>query len=190
MQMTRSEAIMTIHDLLISEFGEGLKTRSGDQVVLLRENVTEYEDAWLVPFNTRAYLEGGPPPTGLLPSAALVPKDSRIPPHYPPTALPVENYLARVRSGEMSWSSPPPDKVAYYAKIGTAGSRSDPKGLLRRRRMDGHLIDERFVRSLKWEPTDFFHLQRLGRNDDDYIEINESEAIALIDKFRAHMEAR
>lgn len=188
MEVTRAEAIMAVQDLLISEFGEGLKTHGRDQVVLLRENVTEFEDAWLVPFNTRRYLEGGSPPTGLLPSAALVPKDNRIPPHYPPTALPVENYLAKARSGEMPWSSPPPDKVTYYAKIGTTGSRSDPKGLLRRRRVDGRLIDERFVRSLKWEPTNFFELHRIGRNDDEYLEIDESEANAFIDRVRAHLE--
>jgi Immunity protein 35 len=105
--VTKAEAIMTVQDLLISEFGESLKTRSGDQVLLIRDNVSEYDDAWLVPFNTRTYLDGGPPPTGLLPSAVLVPKDRRVPPHYPPTALPVAEYLAKVRDGEMHWSSLP-----------------------------------------------------------------------------------
>jgi len=111
--------------------------------------VTEYEDAWLVPFNTRTYLDGGPPPTGLLPSAAVVPKYADVAPHYPPNALPVEEYLRRVRRGEMAWSSPPPDRVTYYAKISERAPRTRPKGLLRRRLVNGRLIDERFVSSLR-----------------------------------------
>lgn len=187
MDVTRAEAIMSVQDLLISEFGEDLRTDDGDSVLLLRDNVSEYDDAWLVPFNTRRYLEGGPPPTGLLPSAALVPKDRRIPPHYPPTFLPVEEYLAKVRTGEMTWSSPPPDTVTYYAKISETSPRSNPKGLLRRCRVDGRLVDERFVRTLEWETTDFFQLQRLGHNDDDYVEISKAEADAFIQKVREHV---
>jgi len=130
--LTREQAIIRVRDLLVMEFGESLRTRSGDQVVLRRDAVTEYDDAWVVPFNTRSDLNGGPPPTGLLPAAAVVPKDSDVAPHYPPTALPVE-YLARVRSGEMSWTAPPPDRITYFAKVSERAPRSRPKGLLRRR---------------------------------------------------------
>jgi hypothetical protein len=188
LDVTRAEAMEIVRDLLVIEFGENLKTETGDQVLLIREGVTEYGTAWLVPFNTRTYLEGGVPSAGALPSAVLVPKDRSIPPHYPPTAWPVEQYLAKVRSGESSWSTPPPDMVIYYARVSQSAPR-DPKGLLRRRRVNGLLFDERFVKSLAWEPTDFFRLQRLGHNDDDYVEITALEAETFVEKVRAYVQA-
>lgn len=190
MAVTREQAIMLTRDLLVSEFGEVMRTRAGDQVVLRSNDVREYDDAWLVPFNTRTYLDGGPPPTGLLPAAAVVPKDSNVAPHYSPTALSVGDYLAKVRSGEMKWASPPVDRVTYYARISERAPRARPKGLLRRRLVGGTLLDERFVGSLlRWEPTDFFELQRLGRNDDDYVEVTEGEADAFIERLRVHVQS-
>ena len=90
--------------LLEQEFGSDLRTPEGDDVVLLEERVAEYDSAWLVPFNSRAYITTGDPVEFLLPGACLVPKDEAVHPHFPPTHLPVDEYLEKVRAGEMSWA--------------------------------------------------------------------------------------
>lgn len=101
--VTRSEALAAAEELLQGEFGHEMRTERGDQVVVLEDDVTEYEAAWLVPFNSRAYVETGNPVKFLMPGACLVPKDDAVDPHFPPTALPVTEYLDKVRSGEMNW---------------------------------------------------------------------------------------
>lgn len=100
---SRSEALAAAEELLQSEFGQEKRTERGDQVVVLEDDMTEYETAWLVPFNSRIYVETGNPVKFLMPGACLVPKDGVVAPHFPPPALPVEEYLDKVWSGEMDW---------------------------------------------------------------------------------------
>lgn len=103
---TRTQAIASAHQLLVREFGEQLKTSRGEDVVIVDDRVAEHENAWAVPFNTRSFLEGGPPTNALVPSVIIVPKNGARS-HYAPTALRVSDYLEKVRSGDMPWSAEP-----------------------------------------------------------------------------------
>ncbi|MBK0866306.1 hypothetical protein INP57_05770 [Saccharopolyspora sp. HNM0986] len=96
--MSRSEALAAAEELLRGEFGQEMRTERSDEVVLLEEDMIEYGTAWLVPFNSRTYVETGNPVKFLVPGACLAPKDVAIAPHFPPSALPVEEYLDKVRS--------------------------------------------------------------------------------------------
>jgi hypothetical protein len=103
LSVDRDSAIRAATQLLGQEYGAELRTPHGDAVVVRTDDITEYSTAWLVPFNTRSFLETGNPMTSLVPSAVLVPKDERIQAHIPPSAYPVEEYLDKVRSGEWQW---------------------------------------------------------------------------------------
>lgn len=102
-EITRSEAVHSARELLVSAIGDDLLTQDGEHVVIRAEMISEYEVAWLVPFNTKEYLETRDPTHAMIPSAVLVPKDRTIRPHYPPSAIDVPVYLARVASGELPW---------------------------------------------------------------------------------------
>ncbi|MQA13424.1 MAG: hypothetical protein GEV09_04395 [Pseudonocardiaceae bacterium] len=180
--VTRDHALELARQLLSSQFGEDLKTAGGDAVVIQFDLVGDYTSGWSVPFNTRIYLDGGPPPTGVIPSVIIVPKDGETAPHFAPTALPVAEYMRWVHDGEMQWSRLPEDFVTYFAKVSDRHPRSNPRGIARRRMVNGHLIDEAFTRNLRWEPTDYFQRYRLGHNDVDHVKITSAEAKALIQR--------
>ncbi|MQA84486.1 MAG: hypothetical protein GEV03_07650 [Streptosporangiales bacterium] len=86
------------------------------------------------------------------------------------------------------------EKITYYFIRSWDDKLKKPKGLLRRRIVDGVVHEEEFTRELRWEPTEFFKLYRLGHDDDQYEEITEEEAQAFIarteEKFRQHPELR
>lgn len=98
-----SDAVTEAHAYLAAEYGQDMRTPSGETVVLLYARVIEYEIAWLVPFNTQEFLVTGEPFDGLLPNALVVPKDPAVAPHVPPTAIDVPEYLEEVRSGSSTW---------------------------------------------------------------------------------------
>jgi hypothetical protein len=99
----RERAVDLSYDLLRTDLNEDLVTPRGEQVVVLSESVTEYSTAWLVPFNTKSFIEGGDIDSAMIPSAVLVPKDPAFDPHYPPTAIDVPEYLEMIEQGEMQW---------------------------------------------------------------------------------------
>lgn len=99
----RSGAVRETHTLLVDEYGPSLITPHGDQVIIIEDEITEYPSAWLVPFNTEAFLFRDDFWAGLLPCAALIPKDPTRRPHYPPTVYPVEEYLDMLDTGASSW---------------------------------------------------------------------------------------
>lgn len=104
MELSEGQALELVRGMLVRDLGPDLTTRTGEQVVILTGNITEYPTAWLVPFTTRAFLDDGNFSRAIIPSVALVPKDARIRPHYPPTAIDVPEYLSKIESGEMRWS--------------------------------------------------------------------------------------
>ncbi len=73
--VSRSEALAAAEELLQGELGHEMRTERGGQIVVLEDDVTEYEAAWLVPFNSRAYVETGNPVKFLMPGACLAPTD-------------------------------------------------------------------------------------------------------------------
>lgn len=103
MTIDLKEAATIVHRILVAEFGQDLSTGDGDNIVVVAEKATDYGEAWLVPFNSQRFLDGGDPIDMILPGGVLVPKDPRYPAHFPPTAFPIPEYLAMLRSGEMSW---------------------------------------------------------------------------------------
>lgn len=74
------------------------------------------------------------------------------------------------------------EEVIYYARFPWDGERSKPKGIVRRRVVDGIKYDEAFTRNLDWEPTEYFELYRLGHDDDRYEEITKEEADTFIEQ--------
>jgi hypothetical protein len=98
-----SHAVAAARAYLVAEYGQNMQTPNGENVVVLDDHVMEYEIAWLVPFNTQKFLVTGEPFDGLLPNAVIVPKNSAVAPHTPPTAIDVPEYLEKVESGSMNW---------------------------------------------------------------------------------------
>lgn len=86
------------------------------------------------------------------------------------------------------------EEITYYARFYWDGTPKKPKGIVRRRVVDGVAYDEAFTRQSRWEPTEYFRLYRLGHDDDQYAEITEGEAEAFIarteEKFRRNPELR
>ncbi len=70
--------------------------------------------------------------------------------------------------------------ITYYAKIGDGYPRTSPRGVVRRRFLDGVSYDEAFTRNLRWEATEYLRLYELGHNEVDHVEITEAEADAFV----------
>ncbi|GAA4068433.1 pentapeptide repeat-containing protein [Streptomyces hundungensis] len=70
--------------------------------------------------------------------------------------------------------------ITYYAKIGEGCPRSSPRGVVRRRFLDGVSYDEAFTRNLRWEATEYLRLYELGHNEVDQVEITEAEVDAFV----------
>ncbi|MPZ64130.1 MAG: hypothetical protein GEU83_00915 [Pseudonocardiaceae bacterium] len=75
--------------------------------------------------------------------------------------------------------------ATYYALLAAGRSRDNPSGVARRRRDGDTVIDEVFTRNLRWDPTDYFDRERLGRNDDEHVEITEAEADEFVQRVTA-----
>jgi len=182
MTVTKGNAVDLVRQLLGSQFGEDLKTENGDQVLIQHDDVEEYSNAWSVPFNTKTYLDGGPPSACLASTVGVVPKDSSIGPHFLPASMSVADYLGQVREGVMNWAQLPEGLVTYFARVSEQRPRSSPRGIARRRVVNGRVIDEAFTRNLKWEPTSYFVRYRFGDNYVDHVKITAAEADAFIKK--------
>lgn len=79
---------------------------------------------------------------------------------------------------------PPSVEVTYLAKITETHPREFPRGVVRRRIVDGVRHDEAYTRRLRWEPTEYLTRYWLGHNDVDHVEVGKSEVDAFIE--RAH----
>ena len=78
-----------------------------------------------------------------------------------------------------------PEKVTYYAVVGTSRTVENPSGLVRRRHATGGLVDESLNRDLSWTFTDALYQLERGENfGPELVEISEDEAGRLIERFR------
>ena len=83
------------------------------------------------------------------------------------------------------------DLVRYYAIIGRGRILDNPSGLARRRSVDGIPVDESLRRDMSWGDTtaiaEWDRGEELAR---DLIEISESDAAQLIERFREKWDAQ
>ncbi len=78
-----------------------------------------------------------------------------------------------------------PEKITYYAVVGTGRSVTNPSGLVRRRHTAEGLIDESLTSDLTWNFTNAIYQEERGENfGPDLVEIGAQEAEALIERFR------
>ncbi|MFC4908915.1 hypothetical protein [Actinomadura gamaensis] len=75
--------------------------------------------------------------------------------------------------------------TTYYALVNDDHPAERPAGLVRRIHTVPVPTDEILTRDLTWQPTDFLHRYWLGHNDQDYVEITEAHADAVIDAWRS-----
>ncbi|MFG3282909.1 pentapeptide repeat-containing protein [Streptomyces sp. NPDC048111] len=94
------------------------------------------------------------------------------------------------RGAQVRVIDPAAAPVTYYAKIGDGYPRSGPRGIVRRRFLDGVAYDEAFTRNLRWEPTEYLRLYELGHNEVGHVEITEAEADAFVAVVTAKLRER
>ncbi|SER43304.1 Immunity protein 35 [Lentzea xinjiangensis] len=102
MEVTRADAVERARTALQDHYGKDLHDDELGTVVVQEELVEEYPAAWLVPFASEHFIRTGDLNYALVPSVLLVPKDGS-PAHYPPSAIPVVEYLENVASGRTQW---------------------------------------------------------------------------------------
>ena len=71
-------------------------------------------------------------------------------------------------------------KVTYYALVNDEHPVERPAGIVRRIHADPLPMDEEFTRGMKWVPSEYFRLHRLGHNEQDHVEIDQKHAEAVI----------
>jgi len=77
------------------------------------------------------------------------------------------------------------DPVRYYAIVGRGRAPDNPSGLARRRSVGDNLIDESLRRDMSWgNTTAIAEWDRGEEISRDLIEISESDAAQLIERFR------
>jgi hypothetical protein len=83
------------------------------------------------------------------------------------------------------------DDVTYYAVVSGNRTVQDPAGIARRRWLrSGGLEDEALRRDLSWEHTSAIVEWKRDATDFDLVEISESEAGELIERFREKWGAK
>lgn len=87
--------------------------------------------------------------------------------------IPLSTYL-----GEPPATDPAAAEYAYFGVHGP-GVR-EPVGVVRRRMVEGHAVDEAFTRRLRWEPTLRLRDQELGVGDAELSPISAGEAEAFV----------
>ena len=79
-----------------------------------------------------------------------------------------------------------PDRVTYYAVVNDLSSRERPTGVFRRTYTeDGGKLDEAFTRNLIWERSWLLVSAERGDLVNEFIEITEEEANAIVERIRA-----
>ncbi|MFI6687048.1 pentapeptide repeat-containing protein [Streptomyces sp. NPDC050485] len=94
------------------------------------------------------------------------------------------------RGADVRVIDPASRHITYYAKIGEGYPRSSPRGIVRRRFLDGVAYDEAFTRNLRWEPTEYLRLYELGHNEVDHVEITEEAADSFVAAVTAKLRER
>lgn len=75
-------------------------------------------------------------------------------------------------------------KITYYALVDDGYPPEHPTGIVRRTHTEPLPVDEAFGRNLQWHPTEFLYRHWLGHNEQDYVEISEEAAQAVIARWR------
>jgi hypothetical protein len=78
-----------------------------------------------------------------------------------------------------------PANVKYYAIVSAGRTAKTPSGMARRRNEAGGVVDEALRRDLSWQHDSAIVEWELGEVGADLVEISETEAEALITRFRA-----
>lgn len=83
-------------------------------------------------------------------------------------------------------------RITYYAEVSEGCSRSNPRGIVRRRLVgrDDETFDEVFSPNLRWEPTEYLRRYELGHNEVAHVEISEAEAAAFIEGVSAEADEK
>lgn len=77
------------------------------------------------------------------------------------------------------------EDITYYAIIDYRGTREDPAGIARRRRIEsGGFCDEALGRDLNWHFTPLIVEWRRAESTDDLEELSQEEAERVIERFR------
>ncbi|MFD7324778.1 hypothetical protein ACFV9D_27425 [Streptomyces sp. NPDC059875] len=80
------------------------------------------------------------------------------------------------------------DRITYYARVNESCTKEDPHGVVRRIHSTPP-VDQVFARDMRWRPTEFLHLHRLGHDDYDPVEITATEAAVIIGRWKAKRRA-
>lgn len=75
--------------------------------------------------------------------------------------------------------------VKYYAIVDDERGTDEPDGLMRRTFTPEGRLDEALQRDLTWRRNSGLYKWEHGDLTEDYVEISEDEAMALIERFRA-----
>ncbi|MEQ0562291.1 YrhB domain-containing protein [Amycolatopsis sp. NEAU-NG30] len=102
MDVSRADAVERTRAILRGCYGEALNDDELGKIVVQEDLIEEYPTAWVVPFASEYFVQSGDINYALIPNMVLVPKDGSAA-HYPPSAIPVEQYLADVASGRTKW---------------------------------------------------------------------------------------
>ena len=82
------------------------------------------------------------------------------------------------------------NKTTYFAIIDESSNRARPSGVLRRVENDEGEIDEVFSRNLTWEFSPLLYSAENGDLTNDFAEITEDEADAVVARIRAEAAAQ
>lgn len=97
--VSKEEAERSVEEFLNKVYGAG---SVGTSMLIERDETTELDNAWSVLFDTVAHKETGDWMKAPISRVVVVPKDGS-PVHFPPTAMPLGDYLAEVAAGEREW---------------------------------------------------------------------------------------
>ena len=82
------------------------------------------------------------------------------------------------------------DKITYFAIIDESSIPGRPSGVLRRVENEEGEIDEVFSRNLAWEFSPLLYSAENGDLTNDFAEISEDEANAIVARIRAEAAAQ
>lgn len=94
--MNKQDAVGIATRFIADQIGPDLMHPALGKIVIEEEFVREHELAWIVPFNSVAFLETRDFDKACIPSIIAVPK-SDLPAFLPPTSLPAMEFLDEVR---------------------------------------------------------------------------------------------
>ena len=80
------------------------------------------------------------------------------------------------------------NRITYYARVDESCTKGDPHGIVRRIHSSPP-VDQVFARDMRWRPTEFLHLHRLGHDDYDPVEITATQAAVIIGRWKARRRA-